>query len=254
VSRALKIFAVWTRTKCGRKEFHRARLPQEQPSVPANNKPEMALVIKMVKKGLFITFDGPEGCGKSTHSKLIVEYLKSKGLDIVYTREPGGTAIGEPIRDVLLDCRNKGMSVMTEAFLYLAARAQIVNEVIAPALKKGKTVICDRFQDATVAYQGYAGGIDIKLLDELGKIAASGLKPDLSIFLDIDAVLGLKRAGGKDRMEKKSLLFHSKVRNGYLALAKKHLGRIKLIKVKGAVEETQQKIRKIIDQCLLNRF
>ena len=128
----------------------------------------------MAKKGLFITFDGPEGCGKSTQSRLYAEYLKSKGLDVVYTREPGGTKTGEAIRSVLLDQRNKGMDVLTEAFLYIAARAQIVNEIILPALKKNKIVICDRFQDATVVYQGYAGGVDVKLLDELGRIAASG--------------------------------------------------------------------------------
>lgn len=204
----------------------------------------------MAKRGVFITFDGPEGCGKSTHSRLIAEYLKSKGKDVVHTREPGGTEIGERIRGILLNQRNKGMTVMTEAFLYLAARAQIVDEVIKPALKQGKILICDRFQDATVVYQGYAGGLDIKLLDELGKIAAGGLRPDLSVFLDIDAGLGLKRAGCKDRMEKKSLSFHKKVKNGYLSLAKKDPERIKVVKVGGSIEQTQQKLRKIVDALL----
>lgn len=197
-------------------------------------------------KGLFITFDGPEGCGKSTHSRLIVEYLKSKGMSVVYTREPGGTKISEEIRKVLLDQRNKGMSVITEAFLYLAARQQIVKEVILPALEKGSIVICDRFHDATVVYQGYAGGLDIKMLNNLGEAATSGLKPDLSIFLDIDTKLGLSRAGKKDRMEKKSAAFHKKVRRGYLALAKKKPKRIKVVRVKGSIEETQRQIRKII--------
>jgi len=204
-------------------------------------------------RGIFITFDGPEGCGKSTHSKLIVEYLRSKGRDVLHTREPGGTKIGEEIRNVLLDQRNRGMAVMTEAFLYLAARAQIVNEIILPNLKKGKIVICDRFQDATVVYQGYAGGLDIKMLNQLGKMVSVGLKPDLSVFLDIDSTLGLKRAGCKDRMEQKSAAFHKKVRNGYLALAKKEPTRIKVIKVKGGIEETQEKIRKIIDTSLRAR-
>ena len=206
---------------------------------------------KISKRGIFITFDGPEGCGKSTHSKLIVEYLRSKGKDIVHTREPGGTVIGEEIRNVLLDQRNKGMAVITEAFLYLAARAQIVNEIILPNLKKGKIVICDRFQDATVVYQGYAGGLDIKMLDQLGKMASAGLKPDLSIFLDIDSALGLKRAGCKDRMELKSSAFHKKVRNGYLALAKKEPVRIKVVKVEGNIEDTQAVIRNIIDKHVL---
>jgi len=198
-------------------------------------------------KSLFITFDGPEGCGKSTHSMLVVEYLRLKGRKVLYTREPGGTKIGECIRNILLDQRNKGMSVMTEAFLYLAARSQIVNEIIKPALKRGEIVICDRFQDATVVYQGYAGGLDIKLLNELGKISSAGLTPGLSIFLDIDSKTGLKRAGCKDRMELKSLAFHKKVRNGYLSLAKKEPKRIKVVKVRGSVEETQNKIRKVID-------
>lgn len=201
---------------------------------------------KISKKGIFITFDGPEGCGKSTHSRLIVEYLKSKGMSVVYTREPGGTKISEEIRKVLLDQRNKGMSVITEAFLYLAARQQIVKEVILPALEKGSIVICDRFHDATVVYQGYAGGLDIKMLNNLGEAATSGLKPDLSIFLDIDTKLGLSRAGKKDRMEKKSAAFHKKVRRGYLALAKKKPKRIKVVRVKGSIEETQRQIRKII--------
>ena len=198
-------------------------------------------------KGIFITFEGPEGCGKSTHSRLIVEYLKSKGLDVVYTREPGGTKIGEQIRNVLLDQKNKGMSTMTEAFLYLAARAQIVGEVILPALKKGRIVICDRFQDATVVYQGYAGGLEIDILNKLGIMATRGLKPDLTVLLDIDTKLGLKRAGCKDRIEKKSLAFHKKVRQGYLALAKKESKRIKVIRVKAEIPATQQQIRKIIE-------
>lgn len=197
-------------------------------------------------KGIFITFDGPEGCGKSTHSRLVAEYLRSKGAKVLRTREPGGTKIGECMRSILLDPRNKGILVMTEAFLYLAARVQIVNEIIKPALKQGKIVICDRFQDATVVYQGHAGGLDIKLLNELGKIASGGLKPDLSVFLDIDSKTGLKRAGCKDRMELKSLAFHKKVRNGYLSLAKKEPKRIKVVKVRGSIEDTRNKIRKII--------
>lgn len=210
---------------------------------------------KGLKKGIFITFDGPEGCGKSTQSRLYAQYLKSKDIDVVYTREPGGTQIGDAIRNVLLDRRNKGMVVLTEAFLYLAARAQIVNEVILPALKKNKIVICDRFQDATVVYQGYAGGLDIKLLDELGRIAAGGLKPDMSIFLDIGAGLGLSRAGCKacpgqarDRMEKKSIAFHKKVRSGYLALAKKEPKRIRVVKNEQGIGQTQEKIRRILDR------
>ena len=142
---------------------------------------------------------------------------------------------------------------MAEAFLYLAARAQITKEIILPALAKESIVICDRFQDATVVYQGYAGGLDVKMLNLLGDIATDGLRPDLTIILDIDTALGLKRAGFKDRMERKSIEFHKKVRRGYLALAKKESKRIKVVKVKDAISETQEEIRKIIEASLRAR-
>lgn len=206
---------------------------------------------KTVKKGIFITFEGPEGCGKSTHSRLIAGYLRSKGKSVVYTREPGGTKIGEKIREILLDQRNKDMATEVEAFLYLAARQQITKEVILPALKKGKIVVCDRFQDATVVYQGYAAGLDIEMLNKLGNIATGGIKPDLTIILDIDARLGLGRAGKKDRMEKKSLTFHKKVRQGYLALARKEPKRIKVVRVRDEIAETQKAVRTIIDRMIL---
>lgn len=208
-------------------------------------------LLKLITKGFFITFEGPEGCGKSTHSRLLVEYLRSEGKKVVYTREPGGTKAGELIRNILLDKRNKGMAVMAEAFLYLAARAQIVSEIILPALKKGKIVVCDRFQDATVVYQGYAGGLDIAMLDKLGRIATAGIKPDLTIILDIDTGLGLRRTGKKDRMEGKSFAFHKKVRKGYLALARKEPKRIKVVGVRDEIAETQKAIRAIIDRMIL---
>lgn len=209
---------------------------------------------KNLKWGLFITFEGPEGCGKSTHSGLIAEYLKSKGYEVVYTREPGGTKIGEQIRRVLLDSKNKNMSALSEAFLYLAARAQVVKEVIQPALKRDKIVVCDRFQDATAVYQGYAGGLRAGMLKRLGDTATLGIKPRLTILLDIDTETGLKRAGCKDRMEKKSIAFHRKVRQGYLILARKEPKRVKLVNVAGTIEETQDEIRKIALKFIARHF
>lgn len=201
----------------------------------------------MLKRGLFITFEGPEGSGKSTHSKLLCDFLRKRGLRVLHTREPGGTAISEKIRRVLLEPRNKGMDVVCELLLYMAARAQIVKEKIRPALKKGEIVVCDRFLDATVVYQGYAGGIDIELIKRMGGLATGGLLPDVTFLLDIDVKRGLRRAGKtKDRMERKPLAFHKKVRNGYLTLARKEPERIKVMSAVGDVEETQEKIRKVI--------
>lgn len=180
----------------------------------------------MKKKGVFITFEGPEGSGKSTLIKAAARFFKSKGFPVLILREPGGTAISEAVREILLDRKNLKMTVETELFLYLAARAQIVREKILPALKRGKVVICDRYHDSTVAYQGYAGGIPVRLIDQPGKLSKAGLEPDFTFLLDVETEKGLKRAGRTDRMEKKSLAFHRRVRRGFLALARKHPARI----------------------------
>lgn len=169
----------------------------------------------------------------------------------MHTREPGGTEVGEAIRSILLDKKNKAISDACELFLFLAARAQIVKEVIKPALAKGYAVVCDRFHDATVAYQGYGAGLDLKLIESMGKLATGGLKPDLTILLDVDTGLGLKRAGVKDRVEIKSVRFHKKVREGYLKLAKKEPGRIKVIRTADAtVAEIQDKVRRAVSHVV----
>ncbi|MCX5687221.1 MAG: dTMP kinase [Candidatus Omnitrophica bacterium] len=201
----------------------------------------------MLKRGIFITFEGPEGSGKTTHSRLLCEFLRKKNFKVLHTREPGGTLISEKIRKILLDPKNKGMDVGCEMLLYMAARAQIVEEKILPALKQGKIVVCDRFTDATLAYQGYAGGMNLKVvIDNIAGVVTKGLKPDVTFLLDIDAKIGLLRAGkSKDRMERKSILYHNKVRNGYLSIAKKESKRIKIISAIGKMEETQDIIRKI---------
>lgn len=196
-------------------------------------------------KGKFITFEGSEGCGKSTQSKLLYNYLKSKGFKAVYLREPGGTEISERIRKILLDPKNQ-IEPVCETLLYMSARAQVVNEVIKPALNSGKIVICDRFLDSTIVYQGFGLGIDIKLIKSIGNFAAYGLKPDLTILLDLAVKRGLKhRESNKDRIEQRPMAYHLRVRKGYLKLAALEPKRIKIIKVEKDMAVTQGKIRKI---------
>lgn len=202
-------------------------------------------------EGKLITFEGSEGCGKSTQSKLLAEYLSSKGHSIVYLREPGGTKISEKIREILLDARNKKILPVCETLLYMAARAQLVSEVILPALKQEKIVICDRFLDSTIAYQGCGLGIDIPVIQYIGRFANNGIKPCLTIFLDIEVKKGLKyRRGSKDRIERRPLDYHYRVRKGYLELAKYEPRRIKIVRLDEDQNKTQAKIRKLVE-CYL---
>ena len=197
-------------------------------------------------KGKFITFEGPEGSGKSTHSKLLCQFLRQKGFKVLHTREPGGTSIGEKIRHILLDNANQKMSDTCELLLYMAARAQIIQEKILPALKQGKIVICDRFLDASLAYQGYGAGLGLKLIEHLGEVTTAALKVNLTILLDIESRQGLKRSSRGDRLEMKAIAFHKRVRIGYLKLAGKYPRRIKLISAIKSIDETQEKIRKVV--------
>ena len=205
----------------------------------------------MSRRGLFITFEGPEGSGKSTHSRMLCDFLSGRGYKVLYTREPGGTAISEKIRRVLLDPKNQGMDVVCEMLLYMAARAQIIKEKILPALKRGRIVICDRFMDATLAYQGYAGGLDIKIINNIGNLATKAISPDITFLLDIETKKGLLRLRNhRDRMERKSLAYHKKVRKGYLTIAKKQRQRINIISAVGEIAQTQECIRKIVLKIL----
>lgn len=208
-----------------------------------------------LKKGLFITFEGIEGCGKSTHSRLLFEYLKSKGYHCVHTREPGGTKLGEMVRRILLNSDGVEISDLTELFLFEACRSQIVAEVIMPELKKKKIVICDRFSDATICYQGYGGKIKLKTIETLDRVASGSLKPDMTILLDIDTIEGLRRARkkGVDRMESKRLAYHRRVRAGYLKLAKSYPERIKIIKVDDEIKNVQSRIRNEAEMLLKRR-
>ena len=173
---------------------------------------------------LFVTFEGPEGSGKSTQIRRLAAALEAQNLSVLVTREPGGTTIGNAIRAVLLDPARTEMSPRAETLLFNAARAQIVDQVIRPALAAGQLVLCDRYADSTLAYQGYGHGQALETLRRLGEYATDGLTPDLTIYLDIDVQDGLRRkqAGGAEewnRMEEKTLAFHQAVRVGYLQLA-----------------------------------
>lgn len=203
-------------------------------------------------RGKLITFEGSEGCGKSTQSKLLFDYLKRKGDDVIYLREPGGTKIGEKIRRILLDPQNC-IHPIAEMLLYMTARAEVVSQIIAPALYKGKIIICDRFLDSTLAYQGYGLGIDIRLINNIGDLVTGGIRPDLTILLDLPMKEGLKQCGRiKDRIEKRSLAYHQRVRNGYLRLATQEAKRIKVVKIDRDKSVTQEKIRKLVLDLIQN--
>ncbi|MGQ9610814.1 MAG: dTMP kinase [bacterium] len=206
----------------------------------------------MAKKGIFISLEGIEGCGKSTQSKLLAQYFRKLGYCVILTREPGGTPIGEKIRDLLLDPKNDNMASITELLLYLASRTQHIIEVISPALSAGKIVICERFNDATLAYQGYARGLELDRVWKLINLATYGLEPDLTIVLDLDVKDGLARAEGrsnhKDRLESEDLIFHNKVRQGYHDIARKWTKRVKLIDANGSIDEVQTRIRESIKE------
>lgn len=194
-------------------------------------------------KGFFITFEGVEGSGKSTQIRFVQNYLRKLGKRVLLVREPGSTKIGEQIRNALLHPKNDKMSVETELFLFLAARAQLVNEVIRPALRAGKVVISDRYEDSTIAYQGYGGGYPLSQLKRLAKAARGKVTPNLTFLLDIDSKKGLKRTGRIDRMEKKSIGFHKKVRSGFLYLARQNPKRFVVISGKLSKSEVRKKIK-----------
>lgn len=207
---------------------------------------------KNLKRGIFITFEGPEGCGKSTHSKLLSDYLRKKGYPVVHTREPGGTKLGEKIRQVLLNSKAIEISDLAELFLFEACRSEIVKELIAPALGRKRIVICDRFSDATFAYQGYGGGIPLGVIGELDRAATGGMTPDFTILLDVDTATGLARAKkkGADRMEKKTAAYHKRVRSGYLERARLNPARITVISVTDGIEKTQKIVRREVERVI----
>jgi len=180
--------------------------------------------VRKKRQGLLITFEGNEGCGKTTQIRLLYESLKKAGLRVFLTREPGGTAASDAIREILLDRKHKGLDGVTETLLYMASRAELVRKVILPQLRKGSIVLCDRWMDATIAYQGFGEGVDIDWIRSLGERATLGRSPDLSLFFDLPVEIGLERAGRRgaaDRMQQKDRTFHRRVRQGYLWIARK---------------------------------
>lgn len=204
---------------------------------------------------VFITVEGVDGAGKSTQLKLLLEYLSEKGIDYVFTREPGGTALGERIRSVLLDPAHAGMSVITEGYLFAASRADHVTNLIRPALEAGKVVICDRYVDSSMVYQGYAGGMPLELLAQINEMATGGLKPHRTIVLDLspDVARSRRSSAEADRMEQKDDWFHEQVREGYLEIAKSEPRRVKVVDASGTVEGVQEQIRKLVDEVLPRR-
>jgi dTMP kinase len=204
----------------------------------------------MTKKGLFITFEGIDGSGKSTQLDLLCELLEKNNIDFIKTRDPGGTDLGLKLRDILLHYKGK-MAPLCELYLYLADRAQHVEEKLLPSLKEGKIVICDRYLDSTLAYQGYARGLDIAKILELNSFASQGLMPDLTLIFDITAENASKRLGKvKDRLESEQTDFHKKVRDGYLDLAKNSPQRIKVLNAEEKPEEIQNKVVEIIKKYI----
>jgi dTMP kinase len=204
--------------------------------------------------GHFITFEGIDGCGKSTQVSCAVEYLRSQNWEVVATREPGGTPIGEHIRQLLLSPQNSEMVSGCEVLLYFAARSQHVREKIAPALQRGSVVLCDRFSEATFAYQGFGRGFPLTILNAINAFAADNLEPDLTFVFDISvecAHARLKKTGKEpDRLEANAVEFHQRVREGYLALAAAHPRRIVLIPGDRSIEETGAAVRAGIDALL----
>ena len=207
-----------------------------------------------LKKGLFIVFEGPEGAGKSTQATLLYKYLKNKGYDVVLTREPGGTKLAEAVRKIILSPKMK-IYPMTELLLYEAARAQHIEEVIKPSLQKNKIVISDRFADASVVYQGYARGLGTKFVEKLNKLVVCGCLPDINFVLDIPPKKGLKRIKlnrktSFDRLEQENIKFHTKIREGYLNLAKKR----KNFYIINVEDKTSQEVYSIIISILNKKF
>lgn len=197
-----------------------------------------------MKKGLFITFEGIDGCGKTTQIELLKDYFEQKGYTVILTREPGAKGLGEKLREILLNYDGE-VSSNCESFLFLADRAQHIDTIIKPAIEKGQIVLCDRHTDSTVAYQGYGRMLDLKQIHELNKIATNGVKPDKTFILDIDIETSLDRIGkGRDRMENAGIEFFKRVRNGYLEIAKQEPERVKLLYGKDSIEEIHKKIIK----------
>lgn len=199
---------------------------------------------------MFITLEGPDGSGKSSQLHVLADWLHEQGVEIYTTREPGGTDIGDQIRNVLHDLKNTAMHPRTEILLYLASRAQHVEEIIRPLLAKGTIVLCDRYADSTMAYQGYGHGVDLEMLKRLLDFSTGGLYPDLTLYLDLDVEQGLnrrKKSGGEwNRLDAYTLAFHTRVREGYLTLAAQEPQRWSKIDAAQSFDQVQNDLRQVV--------
>jgi len=211
---------------------------------------------------MFISFEGIEGSGKTTQIQGVYDYLCHKGHDVIMTREPGGSNIGKQIRAILLDSKNKGLNPLAELLLYMADRAQHLEEIVMPGLTTGKIILCDRYYDATIAYQGYARALGVDLIRHLHKLAFDDYKPDMTFLLDLHPETGLERAwrqigngqrtGTETRFEEEALGFHRKVREGYLTLAGLEPRRFKIIDASGTTDRVAEEILAVLDNTIRN--
>ncbi len=202
------------------------------------------------RKALFVTFEGIDGCGKSTQLKLTADYLSWRGYKVKTMREPGSTALSEKIRDILLDVKSR-MTDVTELLLYEAARAEVTACEIAPLLKSGHIVLCDRFYDSTTAYQGYGRGLDIKMVRSLHRVAVGDISPDLTFVFDLPLPLAASRMGTqRDRLEAQPRAFHRRVREGFVEIARKESRRVKLIDADQTVDSVFKDLKKYLDKRL----
>lgn len=211
---------------------------------------------------MFISFEGIEGSGKTTQIQGVYEHLRQKGIDVIVTREPGGSNIGRQIRAILLDSKNKGLNPLSELLLYMADRAQHLGEIVKPGLALGKVILCDRYYDATIAYQGYARGLDIDLITRLHGLAFDDYKPQITFLLDLAPETGLRRAWRQiengqrtvteTRFEEEALDFHGRVREGYLELARREPQRFKIIDASNAQERVKKEILAVLDSAVRN--
>jgi len=220
------------------------------------------LETNQMRRGLFITLEGIDGTGKSTQLRLLVQHLKKRGLPVQVTREPGGTKLGERIRKILLDSKTTHLSSLAELALMYAARAQHLEEVIRPALARGEIVVSDRYNDASLAYQGYGRKLGARTVRAFDRVVSGRTQPDLTILLDLAPRLSLGRAEGREsqrksnqgRFEAQGLDFHTRVRRGYLAIAHKEPRRVKVVRADEPVEDVQAEIRELIDNFLARRL
>jgi dTMP kinase len=216
------------------------------------------MVLELRELGLFITFEGPDGSGKTTQAQLLYEYLQERGYPVFLTREPGGTGIGDQIREVLHSLENTEMLPQAEILLYSASRAQLVGQIIRPHLARGEIVLCDRYADSTLAYQGYGHGLNLQVLQVITSFATGGLKPDLTIYLDIDVEEGLRRKLAAyqigeaewNRMDQQEIVFHRRVREGYLQMAAAEPERWVIIEAAQPPDVAQRAIRTEVEARL----